>query len=79
MAVGVGVLVAVFIRVGVGVIVGVFVMVGVLVGHAGCVMWTDRPTRTLPPVLHSYWVNWEPVPRCTPTVALLPFSGVTVP
>src|SRR5437867_9332925 len=71
-----GVLVGVLVIVGVEVMVGVFVAegVGVLVAHRGWVKCNSRPP-VRPPVLHSYWVNREPVSLCTPTVAPVPELG----
>ena len=54
--------------------VGVTVKVGVEVGapQGSWVKVIMSPVVSVPAVLHSYWVNWAPVPRCMPTVALLP-------
>jgi hypothetical protein len=69
----VGVLVRVVVAAG-----GVFVAVaGVPVAQAGRLNVSFCPADR-PPVLHSYWVNSEPVSFCTPTVALDPL-WVTVP
>jgi hypothetical protein len=69
--VGVRVIVGVLVIVGVDVAVNVGVGVRVIVGHAGWVKETRRPELMMPR-LHSYNVYCEPVPRCIPTVALLP-------
>src|SRR5207248_660496 len=85
--VGVGVRVAVGVAVGVRVAVGVGVKVavadavavgvGVGVPHGGSVKSSCRPD-VRPPVLHSNCVDWLPVSRWTPTVALEP-PWVTTP
>src|SRR5437763_386197 len=61
----------------VGVLVGVLVgtgesvTVGVLVAHAGWVKTISNPLLNSP-LLHEYWVEFEPEPLCSPTVAEFP-------
>ena len=55
----------------VAVATGVLVATGVPVVQGGCWNVSINPALK-PPVLHSNWVNREPVSFCTPTVALDP-------
>lgn len=70
----VGVRVKVLVGVLVNVLVAVLVNVGVFVGQGGRVNVSMRPCDKLA-TLHENEVEWLPVSRCTPTVALLPDCG----